>query len=123
MNQQEFCEQCGAELEAGSKFCEECGRPVPPDEKMAPTQLQPLFPHQRSKPQTQHPALEHKTRMPPLWMIVGTIVSCSSMVCGLLTLVLGPGLTSSRTGCTIRHRCDFTTCRSQPGSNRFDCHP
>jgi hypothetical protein len=97
MNQQGFCEQCGANLEAGSKFCQECGTPVSQGEETATPLLHSLHPHQRTTPHTLQSVLEQKTRLPSLWMVIGTIVSCSSMVCGLLTLVLGPGLTSSET--------------------------
>jgi hypothetical protein len=91
MNQNGFCEQCGAELEAGSKFCEQCGAPTPKDETASPTPLHPPIPQHPIPPPTSHPVQVQKTRSLSLWMIILAIVFCLSMLCGLLVFVLGSG--------------------------------
>lgn len=90
-----FCDQCGAQVEEGSKFCENCGATITP-ETTAPVQQRQgtPVPGTFSPPATTMPS---KSPAIPLPFIVGGIV----VILVIAAVIILPGILSGRSDIII----------------------
>ncbi len=89
MSSQNFCTECGAELEAGAAFCGQCGTPVKPPEPTPPEEIPP--PPASSKPE----ASPSPTSTPPPTKprMTALVITLSLVGVGLfLALIAGIGI-------------------------------